>query len=74
MIALAIESSNQRGMGHLFHSLLYVDYLKQHNVPYRYFINKDSVSEEILMSHSIQYDVVDYADVVSNWEADFIHR
>ncbi len=74
MIALAIESSNQRGMGHLFHSLLYVDFLEKHNIPYCYFINADAASEVILRDNKIKYHVVDYSDVVSNWEAEYIQK
>lgn len=74
MIALAIESSNLRGMGHLFRSLLYVDYLKTHSIPYCYFINSDAASEKILEENNINYYIVDYADTKSNWEAKLIRE
>ena len=72
MIALAIESSNSRGMGHLFRSLLIVEYLNKHDIPFIYLINDDEKSKEILRSKSIPFLIVDYKDTTSNWENNII--
>ncbi len=74
MIAIATESSNIRGMGHLFRTLLYVDYLKRINYPFCILINKNIVAEDILKKKNIGYILVDYSDVESNWEEDLIKR
>lgn len=67
-IALGIESSRSRGMGHLFRSLLFVEYLKQNNIEFIYLINNDEASITILESRGIPYQIVDYTDTASNWE------
>ena len=74
MIALCIESSNSHGMGHLFRSLLYVNYLRLRGISYIYFINDDTESIRILRSNGISYEVVDYDDEQSNWESAMIQR
>lgn len=68
MIALAIESSNSRGMGHLFRSLLFVKYMRKHGIDFVYLINDDKKSRDILDQKGIQYEIVDYNDHASNWE------
>ena len=73
MIALAVDSSNTRGMGHLFRSLLLVKYLKEKRIEFLYLINNDSRSKEILEQHGIDYSVVDYSDK-SNWEEKIIRE
>lgn len=74
VIVLAIESSNIRGMGHLFRSLLYVDYLKRRGMDFFLLINRDSASERILKERDVEYIVVDYSDQVTNWERDIIKK
>jgi len=73
-IALAIEGSNTRGMGHVFRSLLYVQYLKSHNIDFVYLINDDSKTIDVLKKNNIDYILVNYSDIKSNWEADIIHN
>ncbi|MBQ9277754.1 MAG: hypothetical protein IJ224_03875 [Lachnospiraceae bacterium] len=74
MIALCIESSNKRGMGHLFRSLLYVEYLNKRNIDFIYLINNDEASLKILDENKIKYIIVDFEDVTSNWEKDIIEK
>lgn len=74
VIALCIESSNSRGMGHLFRSLLYIDFLKKNNMDYIYLINNDEASLRILDDKQIDYVIVNYDDVSSNWEKDIIKK
>ena len=73
-IALAIEGSNKRGMGHVFRSLLYVDYLKNNNIDFVYLINNDSKTIELLKKNNVDYILVDYADLNSNWEGKIIQK
>lgn len=74
MIALAIESSNSRGMGHLFRSLLFVKYMKKHDMNFIYLINNDIRSLEVLDRNEIKYKIVDYYDIDSNWEKRIIEQ
>lgn len=72
MIALGIESSNVRGMGHLFHALLYAEYLRTRRIPFLLLLNQDAASEQILAQRGIGYTLVDYTDTCSNWEKELI--
>ena len=74
MIALGIESSNSRGMGHLFRSLLYVEYFKSHNIDFVYLINDDNKSIMVLKQKNIQYEIVNYSDESSCWERTIIEK
>lgn len=73
-IALAIEGSNNRGMGHVFRSLLYIDYLNKHKIDYVYLINDDKNTKALLKNRNISYIVVDYKDILSNWEEKIIKK
>ena len=72
--ALAIESSNTRGMGHLFRSFQYVDYLESAGIEYVYLINDDAVARSMLDYKGITYQVVDYEDTDSDWEKNIIEK
>ena len=72
MIAICIESSNSRGMGHLFRSLLYAEFLKKRNEQFIYLINNDEPSLKILSEKGIDYIIVDFSDIASNWEGKLI--
>lgn len=73
MIAIAVESSNSRGMGHLFRSLVLVNHLKARGLSFCYFINDDEKSQRVLKTEKIDYQVVDYTDE-SNWEAELVQK
>lgn len=72
MYVICIESSNSRGMGHLFRALLYIDYLNKNNKPYKLLINNDERSLRILQEHGIDYIIVDFDDLNSDWEKKII--
>lgn len=74
MYIICIESSNSRGMGHLFRALLYVDYLSKHKINYMVLINDDVKSLEILNQNRVLYEIVDFQDVWSNWEKNIINK
>lgn len=74
MYALCIESSNNRGMGHLFRCLLYIEYLEQHGIEYLLLINYDKNSLEILKKKKINYVLVNFDDLTSNWEKKIITK
>ena len=70
MYAICIESSRTRGMGHLFRSFQYINYMEKCGIKYIYLINDDEPSLEILRSRNIPYILVDFSDHESNWEAE----
>lgn len=73
-IALAIESSNTRGMGHLYRALLYIKKFKKDKVEYICLINDDPESISVLKCNEIKYLVVDYNDLDSGWEKEIINK
>lgn len=70
---LCIESSRMRGMGHLFHCLLYANYLKEHRSKFIVLINEDAAALRILQENEIPYELVDFADE-SDWESVLIKK
>lgn len=74
MYVICVESSNSRGMGHLFRALLYVDYLKTNHIKYLFLVNNDEKSLQILTRRGIEYLLVDFNDIQSNWEAKIIRE
>lgn len=74
MISLCIESSHKRGMGHLFRALNFIRVLNQYNEPYIVFINDDDAAASVLTSNAVNYEIVDFSDVISNWELDKIRK
>lgn len=73
MYIICIESSKTRGMGHLFHSLLYASYLQYKNEPFILLINNDIPAINILKAKNIPFRVVDFADE-SDWETTIIQE
>lgn len=73
-VALAIEGSNSRGMGHVFRSFLYIQYMEKHKIEFIYLINNDINTIEVLKKRKIPYIVVDYQDTFSNWEEKIIKK
>ena len=74
MYALCIESSHRRGMGHFFRMLNVTKYLQQMKENYIVLLNNDTQSVSMLEQRRIPYEIVDYADVVSNWESEIIKK
>lgn len=74
MIAICIESSHQRGMGHFYRALNMLDYFAEVNEKAVIFINNDSESVKILKEKDIVYEIVAYDDTESGWEKNLIHK
>lgn len=74
MFAVCIEASHLRGMGHLFRALNLTAYFRQKNEPFVIFINQDPASLQILEEEKVPYEIVDFSDESSNWEATLIHK
>src|SRR4030042_3598275 len=74
MFALCVESSHQKGMGHLFRTINLIDILNVNNAQYIVIINNNKIACEILKSKDIPYETVDLADYESNWERALIAK
>ena len=69
MLAVCIESSHARGMGHLFRALNLADVLGQRGHAVRFLMNDDEVSTGILKARGHTPLTVDLADTTNGWEA-----
>ena len=74
MFALCIESSHQKGMGHLFRALNFIDYLNNKNEPYVIIINNDKTACDILKSRKVNFKTAELADFENDWETGLISR
>ena len=74
MFAICIESSHQKGMGHFFRSLNFINYLKEMDVSFIIFINNDAAAIEILDTMDVRFEIVDLGDFLSNWETRLINK
>ena len=74
MIAICIESSHQRGMGHFYRALNMLTYFRDVNERAVIVINNDRAAIQILNEKQVLYEIVDYTDVTSNWEKDIIKK
>lgn len=73
MYILCIESSKERGMGHLFRSFLFVDYFKKNKIDYLILVNNDPASVSLYDEKNIRYEIVDYSDE-SEWVKEIINK
>lgn len=73
MYLICIESFKMRGMGHLFRTILYADYLKEQGIPFLILVNDDQNSVEILLQHKLPYIIVDY-ESETDWETELIQK
>lgn len=75
MYALCLESSHERGMGHLFRGIqLYQYIVKQEGEKAVVLINRDLPAIDILEKEHILYEEVSFQDVQSDWESKFIQK
>jgi spore coat polysaccharide biosynthesis predicted glycosyltransferase SpsG len=74
MFALCIESSHQKGMGHLFRALNLISYLQQQQERFIVLVNRDKSANTILENKNIDYETVDLFDFTSDWETLLIKK
>lgn len=74
MFALCIESSNARGMGHFFRSMVLADALRVAGRSCKYYINDHEPSLRILRERGLMFEVVPLLDPQSPWEAAVVHK
>lgn len=75
MYALCLESSHERGMGHLFRGIqLYHYIVEQEEETAIILINRDLPAIGILEKEHILYEEVSYQDMQSDWESKLIQK
>ena len=74
MFAVCIESSHQKGMGHLFRALNFIEYLESKKEKYVVVLNDDAKAKEILQNKNIPVETVSLDDVSGDWETRIIQQ
>lgn len=74
MIALCIESSHERGMGHLFRGINLYRFLEQREESAVVLINQNTRALDLLEQEKIPHVVIDFDDVESDWESGLIQQ
>ena len=74
MLAICIECSHQRGMGHLFRAMNLIHALEQRGQKYILLVNQDEKALRILEENHITPMVVDLWDTQSDWEGGLIAK
>jgi spore coat polysaccharide biosynthesis predicted glycosyltransferase SpsG len=72
MYAVCVESSHQRGMGHFFRALNFVEVLAQENEAYLFLINQHDPAINLLRAKGIPFEVYDTEK--EGWQLDVIHK
>lgn len=73
MLALCIESSHFRGMGHLFRALNLADGLRERGLNPVFLLNAHAPAQELLSKRGYLHEVVPLGDR-SGWEGEVIER
>lgn len=71
---ICVESSHEKGMGHLFRMLNLVDFLKSKGDRCAVFINDDKKSKSILKNAKVNFEMVKLNDFDSDWESKLITK
>lgn len=74
MLAICIECSHSRGMGHLFRALNLIRMLEKKGEAYVLLMNRDESGLEILKKNKISPIMVDLSDILSDWEGRLIRE
>jgi len=68
MFAICVESSHERGMGHLFRQLNFAALLAEKGERFVFLLNDDAAALRILAARSIPCETVNLSDFTSGWE------
>lgn len=74
MLAICVECSHQRGMGHLFRALNLIHMLEHLQEPYVLIVNEDAGALRILEQWCIEAVTADLRDLTSDWEGALIRE
>lgn len=72
MLGFCIEASHERGLGHLFKTLNFIDYLKTFGEKHVVMINNNPQAANILDQHFVEYVTVNLTDFHTDWETEMI--
>jgi len=73
MLALCIESSHARGMGHLFRALALADGLREHNVDLIFLLNQHQPALKLIASRGYDSEIVPL-ERPGEWEKDIVRK
>lgn len=71
---ICIESSHQKGLGHLIRALNLVELLKSKKDDYLLILNNDLKSVAFLKKLGVNFEVTELTDLHSNWEKAIIRK
>lgn len=74
MIGFCIAASHERGLGHLYKTLNFIDYLVGQGEQYIIMVNDDSRAVEVLKQRAVAYVTVNLSDADTDWETALIKR
>ena len=74
MLALCVESSHVRGMGHFFRACVLADALVQSGQRVKFYINDHAPAVEQLKQRGFLFEVIPLEDGAADWENDAISR
>lgn len=74
MLAICIECSHKRGMGHLFRAMNLIYAVEKAGENYILLMNRDEAGETVLAQNGIVPIIVDLRDVLSDWEGRIIRE
>jgi spore coat polysaccharide biosynthesis predicted glycosyltransferase SpsG len=72
VLGFCIEASHARGLGHLYRTLVFIDYLAAQGEPYIVMVNGDPLAAKILAQSAVAYVTVNLSDFQSDWETALI--
>ncbi len=73
-IAISVEASPARGMGHLYRALHMVSFLTAHHENCFIILNNDPVSIRLMEKQGIAFEIVNYQNEDSGWEQQLIQH
>jgi spore coat polysaccharide biosynthesis predicted glycosyltransferase SpsG len=74
MLAICVEASHQRGMGHLFRVLNFCETLIERGMPFRIFINPHASSQALLIQRKLPFESVVLDAAKNDWQAGLIRK
>ena len=74
MLAICVESSHARGMGHLFRSCALGAALVEAGCTVRFYVNDHAAAHEVLRRRGFSFDIVPLCDPSQEWETAAIAR
>jgi len=74
LFALCVESSHARGMGHLYRSMRFAQFLDKQSIPTIFFINDHAPSLILLKEYGFYYQIVTLLERGINWEREMIAK